>query len=264
MSIEYLVHIECPVREKYPNDNFVQQLKNRGHAHAIMEIAKEDGNPLPLAELTISRFLYTPEGQTQTQEVSVQTLLDESEHLFSLKDHCTECPVNLLKQPFSCYGTIAYPILTSTEEWLLSRLPDDADSVPLNMLLRYLEDFEIDGGPINQMREDPTFFESSDPLERKWSASGPAITSSQLMQMLFCVGPIEPPHAKAVLFYLNFIPHETDLDVFVETIQSSGAENVEFKNFDYKEDNLQIGDFNDFFVTMVAATSIDTILLIDF
>ncbi len=263
MSIEYLVHIECPVREQYPNEKFVRQLKNRGHAHAIVEIAKEDGNTLPPSELMISRVLYTPDGQTEAQEVSVQTLLEESEHLFSLQEHCTECPVNLLKQPFSCYGTIAYPILASTEEWLLSRLPQDEDSIPLNMLIRYLKDFEIDGGPINQMREDPTFFENSDPLERKWPG-GLTLTSSQLMQMLFCVGPVEPPHSKSVLFYFNFIPHETDLDSFLETIQTGGVQNVEFKNFDYSEDNLQICDFNDFFLTMIAAASIDSVLLIDF
>ncbi|MBX9668094.1 MAG: hypothetical protein K2X93_10770 [Candidatus Obscuribacterales bacterium] len=264
MSIEYLVHFECPVRDEFPNENFIRQIKNRGHAHAIIEIAKEDGNPLPPSELTISRVLYTPGGQTQSQEVSVQTLLDESEHLFSLKDHCTECPVNLLKQPFSCYGTIAYPILKSTEEWLLSRLPKEESSAALNMMLRYIEDFEIDGGPVNEMRGDPTFFESSEPPKRIWSATGASISSSQLLQMLFCVGPIEPPHAKAVLFYLNFISHTTDMDSFLEIIQSSGAQNVEFSNFDYQDANLQVCDFNDFFLAMVASISIDSLLLLDF
>ncbi|MBX9691364.1 MAG: hypothetical protein K2Z81_03200 [Cyanobacteria bacterium] len=273
MSIEYLIDLQCPIKDQFPNELLISKVKGRKQAEAILAMAQEEGD-VSASELVIKRVLYTPEGEMEQEEVTIQALIDESEDVYSMEEYCTECPANPFQQPFGCYGNISYPILSDTEQWLVSLLPDHSQSEPLNLLLRYLQDFDLDGGAINEMRKDSTFFESREPAVKTWTdqgvmgrmtgKKGQAVNSSQLLEILFGVGPLEPAHSLSVLYYLNFIPHNTSVEEFAEALRMGSVDLIDFSSFKYDPEYPQRCDFNDFFISMASSVAVGSVLLIDF
>ena len=86
--------------------------------------------------------------------------------------------------------SIDYPIRKESEQWLLSRLPGDANHPDLSLLFRLVSDLKIDGSEIDAMRAS-RLFELKEPLARDWG-DGNRLTWSQIIHILAFGGEIVP------------------------------------------------------------------------
>ena len=68
--------------------------------------------------------------------------------------------------------------------------------------------WKIDGKTIDASRSRKELYESAHPQQQRWSTllfSKTKLTSSQLLQLLFGVGSLQPEHAKYIAFFLGFL-----------------------------------------------------------
>ena len=139
-----------------------------------------------------------PDGVSKETPVTVAQLLSATAPLDDLKGHCQKCRANVADRPFGCIGKINYPIESLTEGWLTARLPHDPQNPDLAMLLKFLEDLEVDGNAVDQLRARASMFESRSPKTGRWGTppSKKQITSSQLLQMLVFGGNVGPQQAQ--------------------------------------------------------------------
>ncbi len=211
LGVDYVVDYGCLAKDELSLGKLIGLVKTRDHARAVLAKVRESGNQSPASEVVVTRLLQTPEG-VQQQESSVQSLLDDAAELDAHESQCEACPANLPGQPFGCYNAISYPILRSTEEWLLSRLPDDLDSTAGSLLRSAVEDLDFDGAPIRAMRGEPQFFESREPARRVWGKllSKWGINADQVLQMMLCLDQLQPSHCAMLALFLGVIPHDTD------------------------------------------------------
>jgi len=159
--------------------------------------------------------LQTPDGE-RTEDVTVQSLLDESARLEPLRPHCAGCPANRDAPGFGCYRSIPYPIPAEAEAWLLGLLPDDLSTTAGQLLVRAVADFEWDGAHAADMRsQGDTFFESDEALAVQWAlADGGTfeLDTDQLFHLMFHVGPIGSTHAFMICLFLGAVPHDVDIE----------------------------------------------------
>ncbi len=223
MGFDYVINLQCPVKDVIPTENLINLIKTHSQAQTILEMARKSGDERAPSEIKITRRLQTPSG-VQDKSISAQEMLDQASRLDPLAHHCDGCPANASARPFGCYGSIAYPIQISTEDWLMARLPDSLDSTAGQLLNHSIKDLNFDGRLLAQMRSNDVFFESKKPRVRSWGTwlSKTRITSDQILQMMFCVGEVEPSHALMLVLFLGLIPHNIDL----ETLQSGLVDNT--------------------------------------
>src|SRR4051794_38135284 len=135
-------------------------------------------------------------------------MLAEGRALEELEGHCLGCPANASPRAFGCYGYIQYPIEAATERFLLGLLPDDPSSTAAIVLARALADYGWNGEHTAKMRaQGDTFFELRDPVVVRWGTL--MLSSDQLFQMVFGVGPIQPSHATMLALFFGMLDHET-------------------------------------------------------
>src|SRR3569623_1021079 len=82
------------------------------------------------------------------------------------------------------------------------------------MLVRALGERGWDGAPTAKLRAaGDTFFESRVAHGVRWESKDGSIeiSSDQLFQMLFLVGPVTPTHALMMALFCGVIPHDTSL-----------------------------------------------------
>lgn len=222
MSIEYLVGLDCSVKQSLTAEGMVAKVKGRDQASAIVEMLRQRGDERDPAEITFQRMLQTPEGPV-AESCRVRDLLDEAEELEQYESVCTGCLVNILDRPFGCYGSIKYPFPAEAEEWLMSLLPDELDTPAGVLLLQAIKDFKYTGAHAASMRkQSPTFFASKSPVKRKWGSflRGQTIDSNQLLQAMFFVGHIKPSHSVLLCHFLGILPHTLPPERTVEIMST--------------------------------------------
>jgi hypothetical protein len=209
MSFEFILDLDCPVKQAIPTEALVGLVKARDQANAVLAMARREGDRRPPSEIRITRRLQTPAG-VEDCSVSIQEMLDDSAKLGPLEAHCEGCKANVRGKPFGCYGTVAYPIRSRTEDWLMGLLPGSPGSTAGTMLLKAIKDLGYDGRPIARLRPQATFFERKAPARRQWGSlfSRRQVTSDQVLQMLFCVGSLQPTHSLMCALFLGLIPHD--------------------------------------------------------
>jgi hypothetical protein len=266
MGIDYVVNLDCPVKQKFPTDELVRLVKGRNNAEMVADLSAERGDMRPPSEITFTRMLNTPEGMFE-QTVTIQSLLDESKELFDLAHHCKDCPANVLQGDFGCWGYITYPIPVATEEWLLSLLPSSINSMAGRLLREAIKDFKYDGGPFNKMRQDGTFFERKQPAVRSWKLGGILsgafkVTSSQILELMFAVGPVQPAHICLLMFFFGLVPNDSDPQILTDPSQLLEA--VDFSCLNSAGDNPFNGEMANFLIACGAALSLDVEVVVDF
>jgi hypothetical protein len=206
VGIDYVVDLDCPVKQALPTEKLVELIKGRNQIAAIVDMARRSGDQRPPEELSFVRMVSRPEG-TVKESVKVSSLLERVQVLKTPEHHCPGCKANRVNQPFGCYGSISYPITVPAEQWLMALLPDSLDSAAGLVLRRAVSDFKYDGGMFLKMRPQDTFFESRTPVKRQWGSwlSSWTLTSDQLLQMLFGLGPLQPSHCKLMSIILGLI-----------------------------------------------------------
>ena len=222
MGIDFVLDAPCPVKDQLSTAGLIQLIKSRSRAQAILDIARQEGNNKPATELFITQVMQTPTGVAEQQKISAQALLDQAAPLDGLAHHCEDCAGRLAREPFTCYGSIRYPIQQRTEEWLLSLLPENLDSTAGVLLQKSIADFGYNGGPFVALRSNPAFFASPQAPRRSWKGKGLfgrfttalELTSTQLLQMMFGVGELQPAHCKMLCLFLGLVPHEIGVEQF--------------------------------------------------
>ncbi|MCL2344418.1 MAG: hypothetical protein FWC58_01030 [Desulfobulbus sp.] len=199
MALDYALKFPCEVRKNVPEAKLVALVGYMNLAQfAVAEIRKS--NPAEPLETILGKYQVhvnqrRPDGITEQVPMNIEQLVTLAQPISQYIGHCTECRANIADCPFGCIAKINYPIRKESEEWLLSRLPDDMKNSNLLLLLRFLSDLKIDGHLVDAMRE--RLFELKKPLTRHWGSppNQQQITSSQIIEMLAFGGNVGPQQA---------------------------------------------------------------------
>jgi hypothetical protein len=216
MSIDYYGSFPCKVRESTADADLLSMEKARNQANFVLERKRNDpqvDKNQPESEWTFISVVRSPDGPQET-EIRIADLLAEAAPLKDLATNCVNCSANILSSDFGCGGVINYPITTLAEQWLVSRLPADLNTPVGQLLMHAIGDFDYDGAVVNAARARKDLYEADRPAERKWGSlfsKKTTITSSQILQMAFFVGSLEPTHAKMIAYFLGFL--DSDFNV---------------------------------------------------
>jgi len=210
MGIDHIVDLDCSPKRALGVESIVNLLKSQSRADAVVEIARRNGDQRPIDQIMFKVAVQRPTG-TEVTDVSVAQLYAQASELDPHRAACAQCPANAGSQAgFGCTSYITYPIEQATEQWLWSRLPSDLNTTAGHFLQRAINDFGWDGAPVAQMRQQgDTFFEAKTPLTGRYP-SGFAISSDQLLHLMFHVGHLNATHAFMVVLFLGVVPHTID------------------------------------------------------
>jgi hypothetical protein len=208
MSIDYYGSFGCTVRERVTDEQLLAMEKARNRADRMLAHLRQSPGPhqdKPESEWTFRIMVFTPDGPSES-EARISDLIEQSLPLRELAPACAGCPHRIRNVPFGCGGAINYPISFRAERWLVDRLPDDLTSPRGRLLLKAIKDFAYDGRNIDAARTRQELYESKVPAERTWGSwfSKKKITSSQILQMCFTLGPLQPAHARMMAYFLGF------------------------------------------------------------
>lgn len=121
--------------------------------------------------------------------------------------HRAECPsCALVDDEFACVGVVEAKLSAAAEEWLAERLPVELESLAGLLLRQNLAETGNEGKTTRKLRE-LGFTEAPGPFSRHW---GPffrryTVTTDQLLEEMFLVGHVQPPHALGILVHLGAI-----------------------------------------------------------
>ncbi|QBB70997.1 hypothetical protein ELE36_11910 [Pseudolysobacter antarcticus] len=199
MAVDYVLKFPCEVRKNVPEEKLVTLVGYMSLAEfAVAEIRKS--NPAVPMETILGKYEVhvnqtRPDGTTVQTPMTVGQLVAQAQSISQYRAQCSPCRANIADRPFGCIAKINYPISKESEQWLLSRLPNDSNDTNLVTLFRFLSDVKIDGRPVDTMRE--RLFELKEPLVRRWGVwpDQKQVTSSQIIHMLAFGGDIGPQQA---------------------------------------------------------------------
>ncbi len=198
MAIDYTVQFSCPVRGHVPEPQLRSLVRYRHLARFAIEQSKAARPGVDTDTIIDGTQVHIqvtgPQGLVEERPVSIRELLQAVAPLDRLEPACKHCPASVSGSGFGCFGKVNYPIATSTEEWLLARLPKDIKDYNLGMLFKFLADVGVDGAPVNALRQNRRIFESPTPIVREWKSlfGRKRIDSSQVLQMLAFSDQIKP------------------------------------------------------------------------
>lgn len=213
MGLDLITQRNCEVKEKIPQNELLNQIKNRNRAYAILNMLIDKGKSKEEAlETVFTQSFQTLEG-TKNEQVKVSNLIKDTLHLDSLGKLCEKCPLSQNKS-FGCIGYISYPISSKCEEWLAG-LAEEANKkgMPYSTTIVFIKDQKILGNRIKQMRaHGQTFFESSISKEIILSKSlfkKDAISIDQLLEVTFLQGLMQTTHINYLLMLYGGIVTDT-------------------------------------------------------
>lgn len=276
MAIDYIIDYNCIPKQTLTTEGLLERLKAGERAQTIIRFFREHGDNRPPKEMGFEMIRRTADGTEETQLIIVQHLLDAAAELDPLAHHCAGCPANRSGRPFGCAGFIQYPITARAEAWLLSHLPGPDEPLVWLLLKQGLEDFQYDGQSVRELRESSdTYFEDKYAPGRNLGEF--VITSNQLFEMLFAVGPIQPGHAGVLLLFLHAIPRDMEAGqiITLSPAPADAAERFPLRHVPAPEDETpeaaaadpardrSIDDFMRFIQALYIAWRLDVALLVD-
>jgi hypothetical protein len=217
MAIDYEVTLSCAVKQRLGRETMLRLLKGRNQAMAGIRAARDGGDDRPVGEITFGRVVLTQDIKltdaaaftAAVEVVSAQTLLEQAAVLDPFEHNCTDCPVNLNREPFGCMPVIHYPIPAVAETWLLDRLPPDLDNPAGNLLKSAIVDLKYSGKPIREMRAiKGRYFEEGVSARRTWGRKpfGYTIMSDQLLEMMISLGELQWSHCYMLTTFFGIVP----------------------------------------------------------
>jgi hypothetical protein len=212
MAIDYLLGVGCEPQERLGVERLVQMNRTRILARSALAHMRQDGDQRAPQDIEIQLTMRTTGGDS-ARGVTLQDLLDESDPLDIVAEHCAKCPAELPRE-FACHRRIRYPIPERVEQWLMARLPENLGCTAGALLVRGLGEFGWDGAPTAKLRAaGDTYFESRVAYGVRWDSPDGSIdvSSDQLFQMMFLVGNLAATHSLMLALFLGVIPHDTSL-----------------------------------------------------
>lgn len=214
MAVDYSLRHPCEVRRSIPEPKLALMVRHR----ALADVAQArylDENPQMRAEdareqVSVAIVARGADGVARETPVTLARLFDATRELDAWRATCAPCRANVCDRAFGCIGTINYPIAPESEQWLLSRLPADAQAPALSKLFRFVAEVEVDGLPVDKARSRPGLFALRRAQQRHWGegVSRRSLSSSQLLQMLLFGGDIAP---RVAVLYTELLGLETVL-----------------------------------------------------
>lgn len=212
MAVDYVVNLECEPKlgvgggeSAKGTEAILELLKARSRAGAILEMATAQGKDP--ADLSVTVRLLTPTGVATQQKVTYGQLIEQAKPLDDHSASCERCPANFLASPYGCYGTLNYPVPTSSEQWLFNRL-QPPNHIGGHLFLQSIKDFKNRGATVDRMRA-AGLFESKNALSvshRLSFLSRVTVTSSQLIEAILGAGEtLDPWHCGSVLLWVGGI-----------------------------------------------------------
>jgi hypothetical protein len=213
MAIDYVLATGCEPQKSLGLERLVGLHRTRILARSALQAMRDDGETREPSQIEMQLTMRKPAGDSG-RGVTLQDLLDEAEPLDAVTPHCTTCPAGFTRE-IACHRRIRYPIPEHVEAWMMRRLPPQLGCTAGALLVRGLEEFRWDGAPAAKLRaSNTTFFESRAPYGVRWQdEEGKAIeiSSDQLFQMMFMVGPLAPTHCLMLALFFGVIPHDISL-----------------------------------------------------
>lgn len=218
MGIDYVIDLDCAPKQALGIEELVGYVKASNRAETMLAIARQNGDQRPPDEITF-QIAINRNGEIETTDVTVQALIDQAAALDDHRGACTACPANRDRpNGFGCYDTINYPIEPDTEQFLLSRLPDDLESPSGFMFASAMRDFAWDGEPSANMRsQGETFFRAREPFRRTWP--GLEVTTDQIFHMMFHVGHLQSTHAMLLCMFFGLAALTAGDEVRASTVR---------------------------------------------
>lgn len=204
MAIDYVIDYNCIPKHTLTSDGIVERLKGKERAEMIIQTFRQNGDQRPPSEMGYEFTRSTPAGETETEVIVVQDILDLANQLTPLEHHCAGCPANRANKPFGCTGFVQYPISGAAEAWLLNQLPAPTEPLIWLLLKQGVDNFQYDGQTIAALRQQSdTYFEDQKAAVRILGEFD--LDANQVFEMIFSVGDISPNHAGILLLFFNAI-----------------------------------------------------------
>lgn len=263
MAIDYSIDYDCVPRQQFTTQGILDRLKGRERARMMIEMYRQQGDERPPSEMGFEFTRRTPDGESKTELIVVQDLLDEAAELDALAHHCKLCPANRTGKPFGCTGYIQYPLSAEGEAWLLSRLPEPENALIWLLLRKGIEDLQYDGVRTRLLRQQGLFFEQ--PVAQVRRLGEFSITADQVFEMIFSVGDIIPNHAGILLLFFMVIPRNLQADEIMHiTPAGSGVADKHPFLIDMKPNDEQTtAELKDFFYALYVAWALNVKLYLD-
>jgi len=216
MAIDYLIDMDCPVKDELTKEGLVSMIKQRNSASAVMDVLKKEGRSdeeIMKHEFRAQRM--TP-GGIEDKPQKISDLFDRTRHLDTLGAHCKKCYLGVnginhsdgTVEPFGCFNGINYPISRKAEEWLADMARDalaKGGSRPIT--LNYIIDNKVSGHEINKLRgRQGLFLELNKPLEvviSRGLVGKKAVDTGQILFMLFGFPVVEPAQMVMLLLFAD-------------------------------------------------------------
>jgi hypothetical protein len=213
MALDYMLTFPCEVRKNVPEEKLVVLVGYMNLAEFAVAQIRQSHPAMPMEQILgveVHVRQKRPDGTAEQMPMRIGQLVEQAQALRPYTQHCGPCRANIADRPFGCMAKINYPIKKESEEWLLSRLPDDIHDPNLALLFRLLSGLKIDGQPVDVMRA--RLCELQQPLVRRWGnpPGQQQITSSQIIHMLGFGGNIRPQQAALFTKLLGLLSVLTD------------------------------------------------------
>ena len=212
MAIDYVLGVKCEPQRRLGLERMVALNRTRILARSALAHMRQDGDERAPREIEVQLTMRKPEGES-ARGVTLQDLLDESAPLDEVAAGCKACPAALSRE-FACHRRIRYPIPEHVEAWLMARLPRTLGCTAGALLVRGLGEFSWDGAPAAKLRAaGTTYFESRVAYGVRWETEDGIVemSSDQLFQMMFMVGPLQPTHCLMLALFCGVIPHDLSI-----------------------------------------------------
>jgi len=212
MAIDYLLGVRCDVQQHLGVERLVELNRTRILARSMLAHLHEDGDPRSPKDVEIQLTTRKPDGDS-ARGVTLADLLELAAPLDEVATNCAKCPAELPRE-FACHRRIRYPIPERVEAWLMTRLPASLQCTAGALLVRGLGELGWDGANAAKLRASgTTFFESRVAYGVRWEGEHGVVemSSDQLFQMMFMVGPLAPTHSLMLALFTGVIPHDTSL-----------------------------------------------------
>lgn len=270
MGIETIITYPCIPKNILTVTGILERLKTRDRAEAVIRLYREQGDQRPLEEIGFEVTQRAADGSSETQTIIAAEALVQAQELDSVAPHCVGCPANRINQPFGCISSINFPFSEVAEIWLLGRLPAVDDPL-LHILRRGMVHYGYDGASIRTLRDqEGVYFASHDTLARPYlhdEGEDFILTSDQLFEMMFLVGPIHPGHAALLLLIFNIIPrHNLNPDKLFWLMNASDSipdQDIPFQLSFSATDDPTIRDLTQFFHALYLAYRLGVPLAVD-
>ena len=262
MAIDYVLGVGCEPQKRLGVERLVELNRTRILARSALAHMRSDGDERDPKEIEIQLTTRQPSGDS-ARGVTLQDLLDESGPLDVVTPYCEECPAQLGRE-LACHRRIRYPIPEKVEIWLMARLPQTLQCTAGAMLVRALNELGWTGEPAAKLRASgTTYFESRVAHGVRWEAGdGSAIemSSDQLFQMMFMVGPLAPTHCLMLALFTGVIPHDTRVH---DLKDAEGRDRAIGQAYLPPEPDPDIEQFAAFLRATATAARLDVPVLID-